>query len=100
MPRHSLAGQAIEIGWIRDNVCDLDADAYYRMCLARRTEAEVRWLHQRLLAYDCVESARHSARELAAAALREGQRALGPAAETGDGRFLLDLTGYVVDRSR
>lgn len=60
----------------------------------------MRWLHQRLLAYDCVESARHSARELAAAALREGQRALGPAAETEDGRFLLDLTGYVVERSR
>ncbi|SCG45446.1 geranylgeranyl diphosphate synthase, type II [Micromonospora echinaurantiaca] len=196
MLRHSLEGQAIEIGWIRDNVCDLDTDAYYRMCLkktswytciypcrtgilvatgrhdavdvldrygwylgaafqiqddalnltgdfdrygkeiagdlwegkrslilidfmqrcttdererlievlgrtrARRTEAEVRWLHQRLLAYDCVESARHNARELAAAALREGQRAPGPAAETEDGRFLLDLTGYVVDRSR
>ncbi|MEU3454652.1 polyprenyl synthetase family protein [Micromonospora sp. NPDC006766] len=33
MLRHSLEGQAIEIGWIRDNVCDLDADDYYRMCL-------------------------------------------------------------------
>ncbi|MGN9779159.1 polyprenyl synthetase family protein [Micromonospora sp. H33] len=196
MLRQSLEGQAIEIGWIRDNVCDLDADAYYRMCLkktswytciypcrtgilvatgrhdavdvldrygwylgaafqiqddalnltgdyarygkeiagdlwegkrtlilidfmqrctgdererlveflsrtrAERTAAEVRWLHGRLLAYDCVEAARRSARELAAAALREGQRALGPAAETEDGRFLLDLTEYVVERSR
>ncbi|WP_422733189.1 polyprenyl synthetase family protein [Micromonospora sp. WMMD558] len=196
MLRHSLEGQAIEIGWIRDNVCDLDADDYYRMCLKKtswytciypcrtgvlaatgrhdavdildrygwylgaafqiqddalnltgdyarygkeiagdlwegkrtlilidfmrrctgdererlvgflsrtrtqRTAAEVRWLHGRLLAYDCVESARRSARELAAAARREGQRALGAAAETEDGRFLLDLTEYVVERSR
>ncbi len=196
MLRHSLEGQAMEIGWIRDNVCDLDADDYYRMCLkktswytcvypcragilvatgrdnavdlldrygwylgaafqiqddalnltgdyarygkeiagdlwegkrtlilidylrrctaderewlveflsrprARRTEAEVRWLHGRLLAYDCVEAARSGARELASAALREGQRALGPAAETEDGRFLLDLTEYVVERNR
>lgn len=196
MLRHSLEGQAIEVGWIRDNVCDLDADDYYRMCLKKtswytciypcrtgilvatgqhdavdvldrygwylgaafqiqddalnlvgdyarygkeiagdlwegkrtlmlidflrrctgeererlveflsrrrseRTAAEVRWLHGRLLAYDCVEAARRSARELAAAARREGQRALGPAAETEDGRFLLGLTEYVVARNR
>ncbi|GGM10549.1 polyprenyl synthetase family protein [Micromonospora yangpuensis] len=196
MLRHSVEGQAIEVGWIRDNVCDLDADDYYRMCLkktswytciypcrtgilvatgrpdavdvldrygwylgaafqiqddalnlvgdyarygkeiagdlwegkrtlilidflrrctgqererlvsflgrtrAERTASEVRWLHRRLLAYDCVESARCSARELAAAARAEGERALGPAADTEDGRFLLDLTDYVVERSR
>ncbi|MEV0425746.1 polyprenyl synthetase family protein [Micromonospora sp. NPDC050495] len=196
MLRHSLEGQAIEIGWIRDNVCDLDADDYYRMCLkktswytciypcrtgilvatgrhdavdvldrygwylgaafqiqddalnltgdyarygkeiagdlwegkrtlilidfirrctadererllrflsrtrAERTASEVRWLHGRLLAYDCVESARRSARELAVAARREGQRALGAAADTADGRFLLGLAEYVVERSR
>ncbi|MBM0239901.1 polyprenyl synthetase family protein [Micromonospora sp. ATA32] len=35
MLRHSLEGQAIEIGWIRDNVCDLTADDYYRMCLKK-----------------------------------------------------------------
>ncbi|MBQ1041114.1 MULTISPECIES: polyprenyl synthetase family protein [unclassified Micromonospora] len=196
MMRHSLEGQAIEIGWIRDNVCDLDADDYYRMCLkktswytciypcrtgvlvatgwenavdvldrygwylgaafqiqddalnlvgdyarygkeiagdlwegkrtlilidfmrrctpeererlvrllsrtrAQRTDAEVRWLHGRLLAYDCVESARRSARDLALAARREGERALGAAADTEDGRFLLELTDYVVERAR
>ncbi|MFI5836192.1 polyprenyl synthetase family protein [Micromonospora sp. NPDC051300] len=196
MMRHSLEGQAIEIGWIRDNVCDLDADDYYRMCLkktswytciypcrtgvlvatgrenavdvldrygwylgaafqiqddalnltgdyasygkeiagdlwegkrtlilidfmrrctpderervtaflgrtrAERTAAEVRWLHGRLLAYDCVESARRSARELARAARHEAERALGAAADTDDGRFLLDLTDYVVERDR
>lgn len=35
MLRHSLEGQAMEIGWIRDNVCDLVADDYYRMCLKK-----------------------------------------------------------------
>ncbi len=34
------------------------------------------------------------------AALREGRRALGDAAETEDGRFLLDLPEYVVERNR
>ncbi len=35
MMRHSLEGQAIELGWIRDNVCDLSEDDYYRMCLKK-----------------------------------------------------------------
>jgi geranylgeranyl diphosphate synthase type II len=35
MLRHSLEGQAIELAWIRDNVCDLAADDYYRMCLKK-----------------------------------------------------------------
>ena len=35
MMRHSLEGQAIELGWIRDNVCDLTEDDYYRMCLKK-----------------------------------------------------------------
>jgi geranylgeranyl diphosphate synthase type II len=35
MMRHSLEGQAIEIGWIRDNVCDLTARDYLRMCLKK-----------------------------------------------------------------
>ncbi|MFF5173207.1 polyprenyl synthetase family protein [Micromonospora sp. NPDC000089] len=35
MLRHSLEGQAIEIGWIRDNACDLTAEDYYRMCLKK-----------------------------------------------------------------
>jgi geranylgeranyl diphosphate synthase type II len=35
MMRHSLEGQALELGWIADNVCDLDVDDYYRMCLKK-----------------------------------------------------------------
>ncbi|MFY1627640.1 polyprenyl synthetase family protein [Micromonospora sp. WMMD735] len=196
MLRHSLEGQAIEIGWIRDNACDLTPDDYYRMCLkktswytciypcrtgvlaagggrlrtdrldrygwylgaafqitddvlnlvgeyaaygkeiagdlwegkrtlilidflarctagerertvaflgtprADRTAADVRWLHRRLTAYDSVEVARRSARELADAALAEGLAVLGDRAGTEDGRFLLGLTRFVVDRPR
>jgi geranylgeranyl diphosphate synthase type II len=35
MMRHSLEGQALELAWIRDNVCDLSDDDYYRMCLKK-----------------------------------------------------------------
>jgi geranylgeranyl diphosphate synthase type II len=35
MMRHSLEGQAIELGWIRDNVCDLESRDYLRMCLKK-----------------------------------------------------------------
>ena len=35
MMRHSLEGQAIEVGWIRDNACDLVDDDYYRMCMKK-----------------------------------------------------------------
>lgn len=35
MMRHSLEGQAIEVGWIRNNSCDLVDDDYYRMCLKK-----------------------------------------------------------------
>jgi geranylgeranyl diphosphate synthase type II len=35
MMRHSLEGQAIELGWIRDNVCDLIPRDYLRMCLKK-----------------------------------------------------------------
>ena len=35
MMRHSLEGQAIELGWIRDNVCQLESSDYLRMCLKK-----------------------------------------------------------------
>ena len=35
MLRHSLEGQAIELGWIRDNVCELDERDYLQMCLKK-----------------------------------------------------------------
>lgn len=35
MMRHSLEGQAIELAWIRDNVCRLTPAHYLRMCLKK-----------------------------------------------------------------
>jgi geranylgeranyl diphosphate synthase type II len=35
MMRHSLEGQAIELDWIRENVCDLEESDYYQMCLKK-----------------------------------------------------------------
>lgn len=35
MLRQSLEGQAIELGWIRDNVCELTDKDYLRMCLKK-----------------------------------------------------------------
>jgi geranylgeranyl diphosphate synthase, type II len=35
MMRHTLEGQALELGWIRDNACDLDDADYLRMCLKK-----------------------------------------------------------------
>ncbi len=35
MMTHSLEGQAIELGWIRDNACDLEVRDYLQMCLKK-----------------------------------------------------------------
>jgi geranylgeranyl diphosphate synthase type II len=35
MLRQSLEGQALELGWIRDNVCELTTKDYLRMCLKK-----------------------------------------------------------------
>lgn len=35
MMRHSLEGQAIELGWIKDNASSLVEDDYFRMCLKK-----------------------------------------------------------------
>jgi geranylgeranyl diphosphate synthase, type II len=35
MMTYSLEGQAIELGWIRDNVCDLTERDYMKMCLKK-----------------------------------------------------------------
>jgi geranylgeranyl diphosphate synthase type II len=33
--RYSLEGQALELGWIRDNACDLNETDYLQMCLRK-----------------------------------------------------------------
>jgi geranylgeranyl diphosphate synthase type II len=35
MMRYSLEGQAVELSWIRDNVCDLKPEHYLQMCLKK-----------------------------------------------------------------
>ncbi|MGW5153679.1 polyprenyl synthetase family protein [Rhodococcus koreensis] len=35
MFRHSLEGQALELGWIHENACNLTDNDYYRMCLKK-----------------------------------------------------------------
>jgi geranylgeranyl diphosphate synthase type II len=35
MMTHSLEGQAIELGWIRDDRCDLQVRDYMQMCLKK-----------------------------------------------------------------
>jgi geranylgeranyl diphosphate synthase type II len=35
MMRYSLEGQAMELGWIRDNRCDLEESDYLQMCLKK-----------------------------------------------------------------
>jgi geranylgeranyl diphosphate synthase, type II len=35
MVRQSVEGQAMEIGWVRENICDLDSAAYLRMTLKK-----------------------------------------------------------------
>jgi geranylgeranyl diphosphate synthase type II len=35
MMRHTLEGQALELAWIHDNVCDLAPSDYLRMCLKK-----------------------------------------------------------------
>jgi geranylgeranyl diphosphate synthase type II len=35
MLHHTLEGQALELAWIRDNVCDLDQADYFQLCLKK-----------------------------------------------------------------
>lgn len=194
MMRHSLEGQAIEVGWIRDNARDLVDDDYYRMCMkksswytciypcrvgaivaegkrgtaarfdrygcylgaafqiqddllnltgryasygkeisgdlwegkrtlilieymrgatagrrdrmqrflgrtrAERTESEVRWVREELLASGCVGTVRARARALAAEARAEAVAVLAGTPDSEDRQFLLDLPFYMVER--
>ncbi|MFJ4952567.1 polyprenyl synthetase family protein [Streptomyces sp. NPDC088760] len=194
MMRHSLEGQAIEVGWIRNNACDLADDDYYRMCMkksswytciypcrvgalvaegqhkhtarfdrygcylgaafqiqddllnltghyaqygkeisgdlwegkrtlvlieymrrctgaqrarmerflgktrATRTEAEVQWVHDELLASGCVETVRARARSLAEEAHMEALEAFDGHPDSEEKQFLLDLPFYMVER--
>lgn len=194
MMRHSLEGQATEVDWIRNNVCDLADDDYYRMCMkksswytciypcrvgalvaegkretaarfdrygcylgaafqiqddllnltglytrygkeisgdlwegkrtlvlieylrrctraqrarmerflgrsrAARTEAEVQWVCEELLASGCVDTVRARARELADEAHAEALAVFADHPDSDDKQFLIDLPYYMVQR--
>ncbi|MFD0273176.1 polyprenyl synthetase family protein [Kitasatospora sp. NPDC127111] len=87
------------------------AERYLRGTRAQRgpdAAEDVRWLLDRMAAYDCVQSAREAAAGLVAAAERELARVLAaappPAGLSEEGvearEFLLALPGFVVSRGR
>ena len=65
---------------------------------AQRTEAEVRWVRDELLASGCVETARARARALADEAHAEALKAFNETPDSEDKQFLLDLPYYTVER--
>ncbi|HET9225230.1 MAG TPA: polyprenyl synthetase family protein [Thermoanaerobaculia bacterium] len=196
MMRHSLEGQALEISWIHDNVCDLTDDDYYRMCLKKtswytcifpcrvgaliaregrfdparldrfgwylgaafqiqddllnlvgdygkygkeisgdlwegkrtlmvihllrsvggedrervrtflgkprreRSAEEVLWLHGLMVEHGSLDFARQAARDLARAAVAQGEEALAGIPDSDDKSFLLESARYVIERDR
>jgi geranylgeranyl diphosphate synthase type II len=67
---------------------------------SERTEEEVRWLHQLLTAHGSLDFARQAARDLANAALIEGEAALRDVPDSEDKAFLLETVRYVIERDR
>ena len=194
MVRQSVEGQAMELGWVRDNVCDLGEEDYLRMTLKKtcwytcihpcrigaliatggavdadrfnrfgyymgaafqiqddilnltgdrrkygkeiggdiregkrtlilihllgrctegekdrlrrflatprpqRQEKDVRWVYRLLAKYDCIESARRSAYQLAGAALREFHVAYRGLPDSEDKRFIENIIFYMIER--
>lgn len=65
-----------------------------------RTDAEVEWVHDKLVEHDCIGQARASSLQLADAAEREARTALDAVPSSPDKDFLLALPRYVVSRDR
>jgi geranylgeranyl diphosphate synthase type II len=60
---------------------------------------EVRWLRERIDAYDCIEYARRVAHGLAGAALHEAERVLSVLHDSRDKRFLQALPIWMLERA-
>jgi geranylgeranyl diphosphate synthase type II len=66
---------------------------------SERTEADVRWIRERMDAYGCIEHAQSAAHALAGAACHEYAVALGGLPASRDKRFLWELTRWVLQRT-
>jgi geranylgeranyl diphosphate synthase type II len=103
----SLEGQAIELGWIRDNRCNLRARDYMQMCLKKTSWYSVIYpmrvgalVARSGLRYKSIDYARRQARQLAGAALLEAVGALRGVPDCEEKRFILEMILYVVNRDR
>ncbi|HEY0476729.1 MAG TPA: polyprenyl synthetase family protein [Kofleriaceae bacterium] len=67
--------------------------------LAERREAEVRWIHDRMDHYGCIDHARRVAHAMAGAALDEYARLFAPVPPSRDRDFLEGLITWVVERT-
>ena len=65
-----------------------------------RTGEEVRWLHRLLVEHGSLDFARQAARDLAGAALAEGEAVLRDVPDSEDKSFLLATARYVIERDR
>jgi geranylgeranyl diphosphate synthase type II len=65
----------------------------------RRLGKDVRWVYRLLAKYDCIESARRSAYQLAGAALREYHVAYRGLPDSEDKRFVENIIFYMIERN-
>ncbi len=65
-----------------------------------RTREEVLWLHRLLVDQGCLDFARQAARDLAGAALAEGEAILRNVPGSEEKSFLLEIPQYVIERDR
>ncbi len=66
----------------------------------QRSEVDLSWIHDRMLHYNCIDSAKRAARELAGAAFLEAMVALRGVPDSSYKQFILELVLYVVNRDR
>jgi geranylgeranyl diphosphate synthase type II len=65
----------------------------------QRLRKDVRWVYRLLAKYDCIESARRSAYQLAGAALREYHVAYRGLPDSDDKRFIENVIFYMIERN-
>jgi geranylgeranyl diphosphate synthase, type II len=84
------------------NTCTSEEGERLRCFLAKHraghTEAEVRWVYERMVHYDCIGYARRSSQQLAGAAMCEFQVAFGDRPDSPDKDLIRDIILYMVER--